>query len=299
MASSALPLRVRSAYICPSCRHRSFSAAASRAAIAPESPRYIDIPEPPQQTKPDRLHQKGILPIPRDVAGRTPKKSIVAATRGPAIPRTPSSDPSLAFKAAQAALRKENLASGYAALSSRRTQRITENRERSQRNRDNREALLSAPERDADRLTSITLDPSVQAELDRMRQGGPTPDPGRLRRLNTARARLAVHERQKREARQDALHTLYMNARKFIVDEEGLNKAIDDAFGTENDPHRFPGGKPSMWGHGAPPKMQDMVAHLGGVGRSQLEGGLRDSKNELLKQRLKRMAEVVTGGKMD
>ncbi|KAF4552988.1 Hypothetical protein D9617_8g050010 [Elsinoe fawcettii] len=299
MASSTLPLRLRGAYICPSCRHRSFSTSVIRTAIAPESPRYIDIPEPPQQAKTDRQTRKGILPIPRDVAGRTPKSSIDAATKDPATPKLPPSDPRLAFKDAQAALRKHNLASGYAALSSRRTRRITQNRERSQRNRSNRETLLAAPERDSDRLTSITLDPSVQAELERVRKGGPTPDPDRLRRFNTARARLAVHEKQQREARQDALHTLYMNARKFIVDEAGLNKAIDEAFGTEAYPKRFKGDNAGMWGHGAPPKMQDIIANLGGVGRGQTEGGIGDSKNEVLKERLKRMAEVVTGGKMD
>ncbi|PSK34078.1 hypothetical protein B9Z65_8404 [Elsinoe australis] len=299
MASSTLPMRLRSNYICSSCRHRSFSSSAARASIIPESPRYIDIPEPPQQTRPDRPSKKGTLPVPRDVARRTSKESIASATRDPLTPASPPSDPRLAFKAAQAALRKHNLSTGYEALSHRRNRTTEKNRARSNLNRVNREALLAAPERDTDRLTSITLDPSVQAELSRISQGSTTPDPDRQKRLQSVQARLSANERKKREARQDALHTLYMNARTFIVDEEGLNKAIDEAFGTEERGKEWKGGKPSLWGTGAPPKMQDLVAAQGGAGRDQTEGGAGLASQIVLKDRIRRMGEVVTGGRMD
>ena len=64
-------------YRCPACTahasSRAFSASAGRSALGPESPRYIDIPQPPQQTVPDKIRLKGILPVPRDVfAGQDP-----------------------------------------------------------------------------------------------------------------------------------------------------------------------------------------------------------------------------------
>ncbi|PNS16240.1 hypothetical protein CAC42_6347 [Sphaceloma murrayae] len=299
MASRQLPARLRGSYICPSCQHRSFSTTGTRSAIAPESPRYIDIPEPPQQTKPDKPSRKGVLPIPRDIARRTSASSIKSATRAPSKPHAAPTEPRLAFKAAQSALRKSNLSSGYTALSNRRAVQAEQSRTRRLRNRDDREALLSAPEHPSDRLTSITLDPSVRTELNRLKNGSQTPDPDRDARIEATRRHLAALELSRQEARQDALHTLYMNARTFIVDEDGLNKAIDRAFGTEDQPKDF-GVQPSMWAKGAPPRMQDMVASQGGTGgRDQSMGGAQQAADEMLKTRIRRMGEVLTGGRMD
>jgi hypothetical protein len=65
------PLR---AWNCASCCQRTFTTSAARAAVGPEHPRYIDFPEPPQQTSRQTKWMKGVLPIPRNVfAGKGAK----------------------------------------------------------------------------------------------------------------------------------------------------------------------------------------------------------------------------------
>src|ERR1700743_2713449 len=69
--------------ICRACRHRllkpsasrAFSASSSRLYIPPESPAFIDVPQPLQQIQDSKPRAKGILPLPRELfPARRPEK---------------------------------------------------------------------------------------------------------------------------------------------------------------------------------------------------------------------------------
>lgn len=104
------------------------------------------------------------------------------------------------------------------------------------------------------------------------------------------KARFEAKEAAKKDERRNALHSLYMNARSFIVTEEQLNKKVDEVF---DDPWYQENPEHSIWDkEGFPNSAQSMVldsvqARRGAVAR------------EVMKQRAKRLAEELTGGKMD
>ncbi|GAM88453.1 hypothetical protein ANO11243_064860 [Dothideomycetidae sp. 11243] len=300
MASRPLVLRTQRAYICPSCHNhqRHLTTTARLSAISPESPRYIDIPTPPQQTSTPTKRIKGVLPVPRDVMARRTPASISASIRDRTTPHEPTS-PKERFEAHMTSLRKTNLRTAAEALHVRRTAAEKETQQRSRASRRERDAALLAPEHFADRLTAPTLDASVAAELARYERKAALPDPAREKRLVKARKRVARTEEGLKARRADALHTLYMNARTFVVDEQGLNRAIDEAFGTVDEPHNFGGDMPSLWSKGAPPKINEMALGMAGLGRSALQRDVELGQMEVLKDRVRRMAEGVTGGKMD
>lgn len=117
------------------------------------------------------------------------------------------------------------------------------------------------------------------------------------------RRRLAEREERKVLKRREALHELYMHAREFIVDEAGLDRAIEAEFGSEmeSNPKEWE-VKPSEWSKGAPPRMMDLVVAATGGGRAGgVLGGQRGAlgKTALLTDRVKKIAEALTGGKMN
>jgi hypothetical protein len=109
---------------------------------------------------------------------------------------------------------------------------------------------------------------------------------------------------EKQQERLDALHTLYMNARTFIVTPEQLDKAVDEAFGTVENPKRFgsshhgPGTSLSVWGEGRPERIQDMLNTANGV-KSRTYMDSSSKAPEISRDRINTIAEVFTGGKMD
>jgi len=311
MASTALLRQSRNSHVCLSCR--SFSKTARLLIIEPESPRYIEIPDPPQQTRKANPRLKGILPIPRNVLKKTPLQRIQAAKQALAdyenpfaAPPSPSdpTDPRLAFKSALRKNRKASLDSSLWALHVRDRGRAVTAQQDSQIRRKARHAALHAPDRDDEIFTSTTLDESVRRELARLNSSSTNkalPDPDREERLQSIKEKLQNKEKQKIFKRRDALHTLYMNARDFIVDEEGLNRAIDAEFGSvENpDPKNWQ-TTPSEWAHGPPPGTMDLVAAVddrvfAGKPRAEQYGNTAG----LLFGRVTRIAEGVTGGKMN
>lgn len=89
----------------------------------------------------------------------------------------------------------------------------------------------------------------------------------------------------------DSLHTLYMNARNFIVTEEQLVAEIDRVFPDGDNP-AFRSDQQhgdNIWNLGPPPALQSLAYD--------------STKNELarwdlIQSRLKKLGEGITGGKM-
>jgi len=305
-----IPARqVRQVYECPSCTaRRSFAVSATRSRIGPESPRYIDVPEAPQQSVPDRPRVKGILPVPRDIftgkaRGRGLDKAddnvIDRATKLPQ-PRdikakaSPHED-RLAWKERMADMRRKNLREGLQALRERRVKSDARVSDRSTRRQQEREAMLHRPQREDERLTQASIDVTLQKVL----RGG-VGDPDRAMRLERKNRNVQEKEAARKEERLDALHSLFMNARDFIVTEEQLDKAIADEFPPGGKAYNGISQATSIWENGAPPTVQEMLNAASGLGGGS-SGALSSAGGyeTITSERIKRMAEKLTGGKMD
>lgn len=176
-------------------------------------------------------------------------------------------------------LRKRHLAEEY---------RVSKTSERKMRIN---KARTYAPQREDERLTS----PTVTAAVKQL-QVGAVPDPGREQRIAEKKERVAAKEAAREEQRKDSLHTLYMNARDFIVTEEQLDAEIEKIFV----PAPFPGhaGKTNIWdAYNAPQTIQDMLTGINGTSKAASDFYSKPGVD--VGKRMKKIAEELTGGKMD
>ncbi|KAF2000294.1 hypothetical protein P154DRAFT_522760 [Amniculicola lignicola CBS 123094] len=293
---SATPIAPAKSTIC----FRSFTSTPTPLALGPESPNYIEVPKPAQPSFPPNPRVKGILPIPRNVfktRSHLPKESdefIRASTPDAQHVKDPPEHSRDAeyqlYKRRLAESRKQALRQGVAELHERRTTMEQQNISRVQKLQAERHALMMAPPRDADVLTATSVSKGVRDFL------GDNLTSTSRSSISEGR-RTAFQRRMHRQAavRQARVHDLYVNARQFIVDETQLDEAIEKAFGTEEAPVGWdqkglmyvgaPGKSP--WAGPAPEGAGDMMQRIKGA-----EGV------NLAKERVKRLAEELTGGKM-
>lgn len=314
LRSLSTPIR---AFRCPECRALSTSSRAL--AVGPEHPRYIEIPESPQQTAPYRPFVKGRLPVPRDIfdgakgKDRAADEEIAKAT---AIRERNVEHPSgsrEAWKQKMAEARRQNLREGLKSLRDRKTRSDAQRNERALANQTSREEALHRPEREDERLTT----PSTGLDVQRLLHGA-LEDPNRQARLAQKARNLEIFTSAKRANRMDQLHTLYMNARSFIVTPQQLDAAIDEEFGTADNPRQFghlQNNAPyensetgrwsseitSMWAYGRPSSVQDMLDKSNGKtkGISTALGMAEGREGQVVDERVRRIAEKLTGGKME
>jgi len=189
--------------------------------------------------------------------------------------------------------RRQNLREGLFELQHRRNNRQHALAVRSQKNQAERDARLNAPQREDERLTSPTV-PRAVREV----QAGPVPDPQRDQRVAEKKERVLAQAKEKEEARRDALHTLYMHARSFIVTEEQLDATIEKLFVL--DPFGKSPPYPSVWSaYGQPETVESMLREVNHTQKSSLAFNRGKRPAWLTGKRLKRIAEELTGGKMD
>ncbi|RMZ69323.1 lipid phosphate phosphatase 2 [Pyrenophora seminiperda CCB06] len=280
---------------------RSFSSTPASLALGPQSPNYIDVPKPLQPSYPVKPDVKGHLPIPRDifkVRSKHPKESqvfIARSTREPKEVKAPgpySKDAEYRlYKQRLAEKRREALREGVKELHERKVTSEAEYMAKIQAIGATRRALAMAPRREVDILTETSVAKGIRDFLTDALP--PRPD------ISKARSR-AYQRRVARinQVRASRLHDLYTNARKFIVDEQQLDEAIEKAFGTEEEPMGW--NKKGVMG----PRKD------GHDGLSPWNGRLPEGVRELLfklkggegvglaKERVKKLAEELTGGKM-
>ncbi|KZM23396.1 hypothetical protein ST47_g5460 [Ascochyta rabiei] len=306
-----MPPRIsaRAAWASPppaSCLHahahvRPFSATRPALALGPQSPNYIEVPQPAQPTFPLDPDLKGHLPIPRDIfqtRNQHPKHSdafLRKSTKDAKHPKAPgpfSRDADLRlYKQRLADARKLALKEGVQELHARKLASDAQHLHRIQKSGELRTALAMAPRRRVDVLTDTSVSKGVR---DFLADALPAANKNRDARTRAYERRLAAQQAV-REAR---LHDLYTNARHFIVSEEQLDDAIEKTFGTEDSPigwdvrgnmgPRAEGKEGLSPWHGPMPE---------GVGdrMNKLRGG---EGVGLAKERVKKLAEVLTGGKM-
>lgn len=246
---------------------------------------------------------KGILPVPRDVfsgkgtRGLDNDEILDQSTKTAERHGEAKAGSREAWKIKLAEQRKQNLREGVRELKSRqlKTKRRME-AQQAQKYREH-EDLVSRPEREDERLTA----PSNGLDLDALYHGR-VPDPSRGLRLASKRERTAEFEASRTADRLDSVHTLYSHARKFIVSPQQLDAAVEEAFGTNENPATFGPGHgeegTSIWHDGKPHSVQDM---LNSANRARSQKALHNTGGYIAinQERVQRIAEALTGGKMD
>ena len=111
-------------------------------------------------------------------------------------------------------------------------------------------------------------------------------DPDRAARIAQKRANTAAHEARRIENRRDDLHTLYMNAGDFITDRARANALVDSAFDDLTQFQNDDSQGENLWHTGYPKTVAE-----------RLRGGLLTNE-EIQEERMRRIAETLTGGKM-
>ena len=295
------PMPVRQAVA--ACRVRAFSSTSSARALGPQSPSYIHVPKPLQPTFPAKPVVKGHLPAPRDIfktRSKHPKESptfLKRSTRLPKklkVPGPHSRDAELRlYNQRLAERRRTALQLGVKELHERKVTLEDEYHTRISEVGALRRKLATAPPRPVDVLTQTSIPRSIHDFL-----GDALPSSSRSDFTGARRKAYSRRVAKVQAVCKSRLHDLYTNARTFIVDEQQLDEAIEQAFGTEEKPMAWnPQGIMgprqddtsglSPWNGPIPEGVSDMLQKLrGGEGVG------------LAKERVRKLAEELTGGKM-
>lgn len=301
-AAAALP-KARVPSLCVCVLARAFSSTPAAPALGPESPNYIDVPKPKQPTFAVRPVVKGHLPVPRHVfktRNRHPKESptfLAQSTRLPKAVKAPGpysrdADYRL-YKQRLADRRRAALHEGVTQLHERKVASDAQFLSKIQHIGAQRRKAAMAPPRDVDVLTQTSISKGIRDFL-----AGTLPSSSRTDITGARRKAFSRRVATVQAVRTSRLHDLYTNAREFIVDEHQLDDAIETAFGTEDAPIGWDvkgnmglraEGKEGLspWHGPMPEGVGDMLQKLrGGEGVG------------LAKERVKKLAEELTGGKM-
>ena len=192
-------------------------------------------------------------------------------------------------------LRKSHLRSSLVELHQRKTSIQQSMQKRSQYKSDQSQRLVHQPPRHDERLTNNSIPSTLLAP-----QHNLTPTEA-LAIHDRKTANVAAHEAKRVAERVDALHTLYMNARHFITDEKQMLAKIKAEF--EDKSFGLSGSKgQSYWDSGPPDDIKRMVdSQYVAPRKTEPSGaglGNTNSKSTRDQERMKRIAEKLSGGKL-
>jgi hypothetical protein len=269
---------------------------ARRPFIGPENPKFIEVPIPRQQRAKPRKVIKGVLPPPRNIfhqraPNRIDPKYIAATIPEPQTARPAPVDERVAWKRRLAATRRTNFQEAIVDLHTRKVRRDAVHASKARAGHKDREMRFNAPQREDERLTN----PTGMIALEDLHLG--LPDPGREARIAEKAERFKNKEELKKEERRNSLHSLYMHAREFITTEQQLNEEIEkifvpSPFGKDHE------GEENIWDAlGAPPTVQDLLQTVNKAQKNALE--FHRGPAHITGERMKKIAEELTGGKMD
>ncbi|EXJ96317.1 hypothetical protein A1O1_01443 [Capronia coronata CBS 617.96] len=275
---------------------RGFSTSAARTHIPPESPVFVDVPEPYQSIRERPIPAKGLLPVPRELfPARRPdkpgKEYLANVTRDP-LPKNVVPEEELTelgkYKRRMAELRKSYLRDGLKELHRRKKSIDAQLVQRSAHKWHESARLAAQQEREDERLTRISVPSAMQPQ--KPLQLSPEEE------LAIYNARKAAHDARvaaKHEQRLEKLHTLYMNARGFITTKDQLAAALDATFTTTR----------SIWRSGKPDTVEEMIRRGRDRTSDQGRGGMMlatDVNERALRdqERMQKIAEKLSGGKI-
>ncbi|KAL9585550.1 MAG: hypothetical protein Q9203_004206 [Teloschistes exilis] len=287
---------------CTTCQF-STSTALALPQLGPESPNYIHVPQPPQPEAPYLPRLKGILPTPRKIFPRnSPNKTspeyLSAVTPDPkprpktSTPPNPAHRSQIEWKTKLAEHRRRNLRESLRELKSRKDRMDKRLETRSNAKLELRERLLTAPTPADEKHTTPSILSSALSASYTMTQSE------RDALLARKKANHERHASQKVLERRNALHTLYMNARDFIVTEQALTDAVERAFHPDNKQFDNEAKRGlNVWNLGYPETVKELLdtANKEDTGKALLR---YIGYAELTDKRMKRLGEELTGGKM-
>ena len=251
---------------------------------------------------------KGVLPVPRRVLKKRLKSKdvdkaspqyLASVTPEPIEDKTRPgkannnrTTEAASWKARQAEARRRNLRESLVELSSRKQRSDSFRNAKSASNRAEREALLSAPEREDERLTN----PSV------LQSGRPVrnhflPDPERAARLQRKQENIAIMEAMRQENRRNAMHTLYVNAGDFITTNAQLDATIDRVFDDSDQFNSDSKKGLNIWNLGYPQTVQQLLSKASNAPSRKAVDSAEGSAG-ITRDRMRRIAEELSGGKM-
>jgi len=281
-----------------------FSSSPTNLAVPPEAPLYIDVPQVRQEDQPFKRRVRGVLPVPREIFSsiqrdKTSEEYISGATKDARRKKIPTTEREK-WNAQLTSIRKKHLREGLVELHRRKQTYTSRVLARSDAKARTREILLHQPQREEDRLTSASITQQMKPTR------GVLPDPNHEVNLAIKKANVERKEAERREKRRDSLHTLYMNARDFITTEADLKAEIDRVFPEKGPNPEWINAKgqegPNVWGLGVPPTVANMVDSLTtSTNPERSEYAKMNSKLaqfNVTQQRLKKIAEELTGGKI-
>lgn len=268
---------------------RPFSTTPRALKVAPESPKFIEIPQPPPIKPTWKPYVKGKLPRPktifRDVGpNKTDPEQLNLMTPEPTkAKKIPENQPEvkafIEWKAKMAETRRKNLREGITELYQEKEDFDKKRAEISALRNKEREELLAKQQREDVRLTL----PSV---LSTVRNNGPIRDPNREERIQKKITVREEKERLKDEERMEQIHELYTHASSFILTEAQLDEAISTEF-TE-DEHSYTGMK--MF----PMTVTEMLSRRGGGAAVAALTSYNSKDNELMLD----VGAALTGGRL-
>ena len=190
-------------------------------------------------------------------------------------------------------LRKQHLREGLAELYARKQNQDREKKIRSDTKSAERARLVSQAEREDARLTNASVPAAMNPKLKQT-----FTEEDALWMQEKRRQNIETHQSKKSAAQHDALHTLYMNARDFITDEEQLGAKIKEEFDDKNFGGHSSDPAKSYWDSQGPP---DGIAEM--VNRSTMSRGRQgvSEKEDAWRrdqERMRKLAEGLSGGKM-
>lgn len=283
---------------------RAFSSTPAARALGPQSPNYIDVPKPLQPSYPHEPAVKGHLPVPRDIfktRNTNPKHSaqfLDQSTPAPKKAKLPGpyakdADYQL-YKQRLAERRRSNLRTGVEQLHDRKVATDTAFAQKLAASYADKRARAFAPPLETDLLTANSVQKGIRDYL-----ASTLPPSSKTAMIPKRRQAYQARMARQNAVRASRLHDLYVNAREFMVEEAQLDEAIDKVFGTEEEPIgwgidgsvglRSEGNKEGLspWHGPMPEGVGDMLQKLkGGEGVG------------LAKERIRKVAEELTGGKM-
>ncbi|RPB21621.1 hypothetical protein L211DRAFT_752523, partial [Terfezia boudieri ATCC MYA-4762] len=212
---------------------RAFSTTPTPQKVAPESPKFIEIPQPPRTPPLWKPIVKGKLPPPKTIfpsvgPDKTSEEYLALVTPEPTKPKAaPTHKPEdaayIEWKAKMAARRRQNFREGIIELAEKKKAFDDKRARVLEKRAAERQELLNRKEREDVRLTL----PSV---LSTIKNAEGFQDPDRRGRLKGSRTKLKKHIAAKLEARREQLHNLYLNASSFLLTDKQLDMAIDAEF---------------------------------------------------------------------
>ncbi|KUI58711.1 hypothetical protein VP1G_05944 [Cytospora mali] len=271
--------------------------------IPPESPRFINLPDPPQSSERKLPPVKGVLPVPREIFHRRNNGShkvqpgfvdqTVPKSKAELAGEEPRSEKA-AWKRLMAESRRQALGAGISTLWERKQTREARAKDRAEKHRLRNLMAANAPERLDDVYTRGTVTQhTLKTKVIR--------DPLYKERQLESQARTAALQQARSETRKDALQRLYVEAGNFIVSEDELSKKVEEIFTAD---YFKTYGKQfaihdaeNVWdAHGPPITVKSMFASMKGTSTVAIDYYKSEADETTLRQRT--VAGELTGGAM-